>query len=225
MYKVFPYGSFICAGTNKAVKLSVLLVSLLGKQLLPALVTLNAVESSIGIEPVCISTVISQNKTKLSSKDPDSKISTYEILDLFATHAKSNPNALALQDIDGKKYQYRETLIRVLKISNIFINKGIKPKDRIAIISENRKEYLEIEMACAKIGAILVAINWRLSDNEINYCINLVKPKVVVLSNKYNSHKKLNSIKNKKILLLNSVFERKITNPMFIDIYLLCFYI
>ncbi len=141
-----------------------------------------------------------------------SKSASISVADLFATHAKSNPNALALQDIDGKKYQYRETLIRVLKISNIFINKGIKPKDRIAIISENRKEYLEIEMACAKIGAILVAINWRLSDNEINYCINLVKPKVVVLSNKYNSHKKLNSIKNKKILLLNSVFERKITN-------------
>ena len=84
---------------------------------------------------------------------------------------------------------------RVLKISKIFINKGVKPKDRIAIISENRKEYLEIEMACAKIGAILVAINWRLSDNEINYCINLVKPKLVILSLKFKNHKKLDSIK------------------------------
>ena len=140
-----------------------------------------------------------------------SRAANLSVADLFEIQAKNNPKLLAVQDVDGKKYQYRETLNRVLKISKIFINKGVKPKDRIAIISENRKEYLEIEMACAKIGAILVAINWRLSDNEINYCINLVKPKVVVLSNKYNSHKKLNSIKNKKILLLNSVFERNIT--------------
>ena len=108
-----------------------------------------------------------------------SRAANLSVADLFEIQAKNNPKLLAVQDVDGKKYQYRQTLNRVLKISKIFINKGVKPKDRIAIISENRKEYLEIEMACAKIGAILVAINWRLSDNEINYCINLVKPKFI----------------------------------------------
>ena len=141
-----------------------------------------------------------------------SKATNLSVADLFETQAKNNPKSFALQDIDGRKYKYKETLNRVLKIANIFINKGIKPKDRIAIISENRREYLEIEMACAKIGAILVAINWRLSDDEVNYCINLVKPKLVILSKKFNKHKKLNSIKNTTLFLLNTNFERQIIN-------------
>ena len=141
-----------------------------------------------------------------------SRAANLSVADLFEIQAKNNPKVLAVQDVDGKKYQYRQTLNRVLKISKIFINKGVKPKDRIAIISENRKEYLEIEMACAKIGAILVAINWRLSDNEINYCINLVKPKLVILSLKFKNHKKLDSIKNKKLISLSTSFERQITS-------------
>ena len=141
-----------------------------------------------------------------------SRAANLSVADLFEIQAKNNPKLLAVQDVDGKKYQYRQTLNRVLKISKIFINKGVKPKDRIAIISENRKEYLEIEMACAKIGAILVAINWRLSDNEINYCINLVKPKLVILSLKFKKHKKLDSIKNKKLISLSTSFERQITS-------------
>ncbi len=139
------------------------------------------------------------------------------VADLFEMQAKNNPKAFALQDIDGKKYKYKETLNRILKIANIFINKGIKPKDRIAIISENRREYLEIEMACAKIGAILVAINWRLSNDEVNYCVNLVKPKLVILSKKFNRHNRLNSIKNKNSFLLNTTFERQIIKSKIYD--------
>jgi len=146
-----------------------------------------------------------------------SKASSLSVADLFEIQAKTNPKALAVQDIDGRKYQYKETMNRVLKISNIFINKGVKPKDRVAIISENRMEYLEIEMACAKIGATLAAINWRLSENEVNYCINLAKPKLVILSRRFNSHKKLYSIKSKKLISLNTVFERQIVNTQIYD--------
>ena len=71
-----------------------------------------------------------------------SRAANLSVADLFEIQAKNNPKLLAVQDVDGKKYQYRQTLNRVLKISKIFINKGVKPKDRIAIISENRKEYL-----------------------------------------------------------------------------------
>ena len=141
-----------------------------------------------------------------------SKAADLSVAELFETQAKNNPKALALINAKGKKYNYNETLNRILKLSKIFINNGIRPKNRIAIISENRMEYLEIEMACAKVGAILVAINWRLSDEEINYCINLVKPKLVILSPKFKSKNKLSSIRNKKLILLNLSFEKLIAN-------------
>ena len=139
-----------------------------------------------------------------------SKAAGLSVAELFETQAKNSPKALALINNKGKKYNYNEILNRILKISKIFINEGIRPKDRIAIISENRMEYLEIEMACAKVGAVLVAINWRLSDSEINYCINLVKPKLVILSPKFKSKNKLSSIKNKKLISLNLKLEKLI---------------
>ena len=52
-----------------------------------------------------------------------SKAANLSVADLFEIQAKNNPKLLAVQDVDGKKYQYRQTLNRVLKISKIFINK------------------------------------------------------------------------------------------------------
>ena len=87
-----------------------------------------------------------------------SKAAGLSVAELFETQAKNNPKALALINDKGEKYNYNEILNRILKISKIFINEGIRPKDRIAIISENRMEYLEIEMACAKVGAVLLSL-------------------------------------------------------------------
>ena len=52
-----------------------------------------------------------------------SRAANLSVADLFEIQAKNNPKLLAVQDVDGKKYQYRQTLNRVLKISKIFINK------------------------------------------------------------------------------------------------------
>ena len=110
-----------------------------------------------------------------------SKAMGISVAELFQAYAIKNPRALAVINLNGDKYNYKIFLLRVLQLSTVLIKKGVKPKDRIAIFSENRVEYLELEMACAKIGAIVTAINWRLSDKEVDYCINLVKPKLIFL--------------------------------------------
>ena len=104
-----------------------------------------------------------------------SKATGMSVAELFQSQAIKNPRALAIINLNGDKYTYKVFLLRVLKLSTVLIKKGIKHKDRIAILSENRLEYLELEMACAKIGAVVAAINWRLSDKEVNYCISLVR--------------------------------------------------
>ena len=62
---------------------------------------------------------------------------------------------------------------------------GIGLGDRIAILSENRAEYIESTYAAAKLGVILAALNWRLAKNELNHCISLVEPKVVLVSARF----------------------------------------
>jgi fatty-acyl-CoA synthase len=48
------------------------------------------------------------------------------------------------------------------------------------LLSRNRPEYIEIELAAANLGVITACLNWRLSPRELAYCIELVPPKLVI---------------------------------------------
>jgi fatty-acyl-CoA synthase len=50
--------------------------------------------------------------------------------------------------------------------------KGIKKGDRLGIVMLNCIEFIEIYFACAKLGAILVPLNWRLVGPELEYQLN-----------------------------------------------------
>ena len=56
---------------------------------------------------------------------------------------------------------------------------------RVAILAENRLEYIEAAFAAAKLGAILCALNWRLARLELAHCIQLVEPAIVLVSARF----------------------------------------
>ncbi|TWA98973.1 class I adenylate-forming enzyme family protein [Bradyrhizobium stylosanthis] len=58
---------------------------------------------------------------------------------------------------------------------------GVKRGDRVAILSLNRPEYLVLLYACARLGAILVPLNWRLAVSEQLFILSNVGAKVLVL--------------------------------------------
>jgi fatty-acyl-CoA synthase len=62
---------------------------------------------------------------------------------------------------------------------------GVRPGDRIALLSENRLEYPELQLAAARLGAILACQNWRQSAPELEHCIRLVAPRLVVVSERH----------------------------------------
>ena len=53
----------------------------------------------------------------------------------------------------------------------------IKKGERIAILVYNRSEFLSIFYTCAKLGIILVPINWRLTSYEIIHILKNVAAK------------------------------------------------
>jgi fatty-acyl-CoA synthase len=65
---------------------------------------------------------------------------------------------------------------RALK-SELGVNKG----DRVAILSLNRPDYLVLLYACARLGAILVPLNWRLAVAEQLFILSDAAAKVLVL--------------------------------------------
>ena len=63
--------------------------------------------------------------------------------------------------------------------------RGLAPGDRVAILSENRAEYVEALMACARGGFILCCQNWRLAEAELAHCLGLVAPRATLASPRY----------------------------------------
>jgi fatty-acyl-CoA synthase len=106
------------------------------------------------------------------------------IADLFVHQVRQSKDHIALECGD-LRWTYRELNERVNRLANGLAARGIGRGDRVAILSENRAEYIEFELAAAKLGAILACQNWRQSDSELQYCIQLVSPKLVVTSDRF----------------------------------------
>jgi fatty-acyl-CoA synthase len=103
-----------------------------------------------------------------------------DLYSLFRTRVQNSADALAVED-GSKGLTYGELLERVDRLASVFLARGVAPGDRIAILSHNRAEYLEVELAAAGIGAIVACLNWRLAPEELRHCIELVEPVLAVV--------------------------------------------
>ena len=75
--------------------------------------------------------------------------------------------------VDGeKRLSYRELNRRVNRLSHALLGMDLQIGDRVAILSYNRVEFLEVIMAAAKLGLILVPLNWRLTAPELAFILN-----------------------------------------------------
>lgn len=72
--------------------------------------------------------------------------------------------------VDGpRRLTYRELNSRVNRLSRYFQSIGLKHGDRCAMLAYNCSEYVEVIFAAAKLGLILVPLNWRLSPAELAF--------------------------------------------------------
>lgn len=103
------------------------------------------------------------------------------VYELFRSRVRRDPDALAIESGDVR-LTYAALDERVRSLAGGLQAQGIARGDRIAIVSENRAEYVELEMAAALLGAIVACQNWRLAREELSHCIRLVTPKLVIAS-------------------------------------------
>ncbi|WP_018178697.1 class I adenylate-forming enzyme family protein [Jongsikchunia kroppenstedtii] len=62
---------------------------------------------------------------------------------------------------------YGELLDRSEQVAAGLRAAGVRPGDRVVHISRNRGEWFEILFGCARVGAVLASINWRLPASDI----------------------------------------------------------
>jgi len=94
----------------------------------------------------------------------DSRIMT--VADIARRQAIRHPHKVALQ-MDGRTTTYRSLDAASNRVANALIADGIRPGDRVAFLGKNSDIYFEIMLGCAKAGAVLTPVNWRLAQPEI----------------------------------------------------------
>jgi acyl-CoA synthetase (AMP-forming)/AMP-acid ligase II len=116
--------------------------------------------------------------------DPVARASHSTVGSLFRARAREFPARIAIQDVSGSpaSLSYRDLAARVAQLAGALAASGVARGERVALLSENRPEYLEVVLAAARIGASVACQNWRLTSPELAHCIDLVAPRVVIVS-------------------------------------------
>jgi len=88
------------------------------------------------------------------------------VASLFLMRARLHPERWALVEGD-RRLSYGDLARRAVALADWLQGHGVGQGDRVAILSENRLEYLELFLAAAWIGAIVACQNWRLAAPEL----------------------------------------------------------
>lgn len=92
--------------------------------------------------------------------------------DIVSNRARRDPNLEALVDTgSGARYTYAQVNTRINRTAHMLIGLGVKPGDRVALLLMNGAPFYEVYLACAKLGAVIVPVNWRLVPDELAYIL------------------------------------------------------
>lgn len=91
--------------------------------------------------------------------------------EIVNVNAKKYPDKLALKDT-RKRLSFKDLNERTNRLANGILKSGIKKGDKVAILSNNCIEFMELFVAAAKGGFIVVPLNFRLHPDDINFIIN-----------------------------------------------------
>ncbi len=104
-----------------------------------------------------------------------------KICDRFADH-----DALVVRH-QGVRWQYGELRERVHALAAGLLALGIRPGDRVAIWGPNSSEWVLVQYATARIGAIMVCINPAYRLYELEYALNKVECRAIITAESFKS--------------------------------------
>jgi fatty-acyl-CoA synthase len=103
---------------------------------------------------------------------------------LFAARARIDAGALAV--IEGeRRLTFAELNGRVNRLAHVLARAGVRRGDRVGMLARNGTAWLELELAAAKLGAIVAAQNWRLAPSELLHCLRLAAPCAMLVGENY----------------------------------------
>jgi len=109
--------------------------------------------------------------------------------DWVAKHALRYPRKRVCIDIDGgRELSYAELDDRARRLAAFLsLECGLAKGERIAILAHNCADYVVVQTACAKTGAIMVPLNWRLAVPELAYQLGNSRPRILIYGTDFES--------------------------------------
>ena len=99
-----------------------------------------------------------------------------------------------LLDRDAEQYPENEAVVcgatrltyaglkaKVDLVARGLLASGVQKGDHVALLLDNRPEWLMVSLAVAKLGAVLVPINIRYRIHELGYLLGHARPSVLIL--------------------------------------------
>jgi fatty-acyl-CoA synthase/long-chain acyl-CoA synthetase len=105
---------------------------------------------------------------------------------LLANCAQRHAHRLA--SVDGtQRLTWSELDARVTNLARWMLARGIAPGDRIALLLTDGTPFLTILLACGRIGAIAVLLNWRLAPAELAWICGNAEPAMTFVNPRFSS--------------------------------------
>jgi fatty-acyl-CoA synthase len=98
---------------------------------------------------------------------------------MLRERARTTPNRVAIE-AGGREWTYAEVDTRSDELAA-----SLAPGTRVSTLTGNTAEHVAVFFACAKAGAILHPISWRLAPAEIAYQLDDADPAVLLVEDEY----------------------------------------
>lgn len=85
----------------------------------------------------------------------------------------------------GERLTFRELNARANQLANKLLSSGLVKGDRVGLLLMNSAEFMEAYFALAKIGAVVVPLNWRLVADELEFILKDSGTKRLIFSHEF----------------------------------------
>ena len=105
-----------------------------------------------------------------------------QVIDWVEYHQFTKPDAPALIDLEGgRRFSYAELHQRAGRVAGMLEARDIGPGDVVAFLCLNTTDVMEFIVGCWRVGAICLAMNYRLAPPELAYILNDSGTKLVLV--------------------------------------------
>lgn len=110
-------------------------------------------------------------------------IGTYDWIDFYA---RTTPNKIATMDLaSDRQLSYADMEKRVGKLAGYLLAQGVKSGDRVGVFAQNTTDILDIMFATWRVGAVHLALNFRLTATELSGIVNNAEPVMIFLDSAF----------------------------------------